>query len=227
MGNIRRRFLTPNSPLPGGNYVLKLIIPKDIQFIMHFLGALTDLAEEINWEKVGDMTPEQAAEYWSRILAAYEQEEETIPEVGMPLGSIVPYTGSSEPTNWLFCNGGTIAQEDYPELTAVIDSSYKDTINGIPIIRIPYLNGKFLMGEDPGTYDIRDEGGEAAHVLTVGEMPQHNHTIPRTSNVVSAGGSRYSPEGSQSAAVTGNAGGNEPHNNLPPFVVTRFIMRVK
>lgn len=226
MGKFRQKFLTPNSPLPGGNFVLKLIIPKDVQFVMHFLGALTDLAEEINWEEVGSMTPEEAAEIWSRILSAYEQSEEEETGVTMPIGSIVPYTGAVVPENWLMCDGSNVSQSEYPELTAVVDDALKDTINGVPIIRIPNLRGKFIMGEQPATHDMLETGGEETHTLTIAEMPSHTHGINR-SLVAAAGTQRRAVEGASSDVTTLSEGGDEPHNNLPPFIVLRYIMRVK
>lgn len=225
VGKFRDRFLTPNSPLPGGNFVLKLLIPADVQFVMHFLGALTDLAEEINWEQVGSMTPEEAAEIWSKILAAYEQTDEVTEMPTLPLASITPFAGYAVPEGWLDCDGSLVLATEYPDLYAAIDPHYKLLIGSTEYIRLPNLCGRVIVGYEDGVYDINDEGGAETHTLTVAEMPTHNHTIPRTSNVVSAGSSRYSPEGSQSAAVTGNAGGGEPHNNMQPYRVLRYIIR--
>lgn len=42
----------------------------------------------------------------------------------LPTGSILPYGGSTAPTGWLLCNGGTISRTTYENLFAVIGTSY-------------------------------------------------------------------------------------------------------
>lgn len=71
------------------------------------------------------------------------------------------------------------------------------------------------------TYKVNATGGEAAHTLTVNEMPAHRHTLDHTKL----------PNGSASAWTTtvtnmgGDAesttvvGGGAAHNNMPPYLV--------
>lgn len=109
--------------------------------------------------------------------------------------------------------------------------------------------GRCLIGAGTGT-DSRSEsktftagatGGEYNHVLTVGEMPSHNHSATtdtvanhtHTIRVITQGsdqnagdgGSNYwsdratSAAGSHSHTVTiNNNGSSTPHNNLPPYI---------
>ena len=91
------------------------------------------------------------------------------------------------------------------------------------------IQDKFLLcaGEK---YPAGTTGGEAEHVLTINEMPKHNHAIPNSN----AGGyNSYSPNMSSKgwiatppAAYTGNAGGNQPHNNMPPYQTVYVWKRI-
>lgn len=54
----------------------------------------------------------------------------------LPVGSIISFAGKVVPTGWLWCNGDTFNQNDYPTLYAVLGNS--DTL--------PNLNGRFLEG---------------------------------------------------------------------------------
>ena len=80
------------------------------------------------------------------------------------------------------------------------------------------------------TYAAGTTGGEATHTLKVEEMPSHNHAIEMTSNGVGYQIERV-PFGNQS--VWGNSnlpikptGGNQPHNNMPPYLAVYIWKRV-
>jgi len=68
------------------------------------------------------------------------------------------------------------------------------------------------------TYVVLAKGGEEKHQLSVAEIPSHSHEYNNESGI---DGNRsgqqdatYRRIGSQTSAV----GGDQPHNNLPPFV---------
>jgi hypothetical protein len=72
---------------------------------------------------------------------------------------------------------------------------------------------------------LTETGGEENHLLTVAQMPSHSHnTFRATGN----GDSLYpkievmGPEHNAISAPTQNAGGNQPHNIMPPFVALYF-----
>ena len=80
------------------------------------------------------------------------------------------------------------------------------------------------------TYAAGTTGGEATHTLKVEEMPSHNHAIEMTSGGVAYQVERV-PFGNQS--VWGNSnfpikptGGNQPHNNMPPYLAVYVWKRV-
>ena len=90
--------------------------------------------------------------------------------------------------------------------------------------------GQFLLGIDPeGVYtDIGDTGGEVEHTLSVNEMPSHTHTTEirgSVGNFSNSANNLYWQGGSGVASTYGNSknsnktGNNQPHNNMPPFVI--------
>lgn len=89
------------------------------------------------------------------------------------------------------------------------------------------ISSKFLLGTDD-LANIGNTGGEETHVLTVNEMPQHNHSHvvatrnnndheywglePQWQNT--RGGSQVEVDN----LVTQPAGGDQAHNNMPPYI---------
>lgn len=90
------------------------------------------------------------------------------------------------------------------------------------------IGGRFLLGADT-TYTAGSTGGEAAHTLTVDEMPKHNHGLD---NYNSAGNATpfLTVQHQEKIGYGGNvqtmyAGGNQPHNNLPPYLAVYMWRR--
>lgn len=71
------------------------------------------------------------------------------------------------------------------------------------------------------TYAAGSTGGEAAHVLTVDEMPEHRHVIGYGANVYASSYGALTPNaaqaGSSSSNASGAAGTSQAHNNMPPY----------
>lgn len=91
------------------------------------------------------------------------------------------------------------------------------------------IGGRFLLGAD-STYAAGSTGGEAAHTLTVDEMPRHNHEID---NLNASGNSTpfMTVQAQDKKGYGGNvqtmyAGGGKAHNNLPPYLVVYMWQRV-
>ena len=90
------------------------------------------------------------------------------------------------------------------------------------------IGGRFLLGAD-STYTAGSTGGEAAHTLTVDEMPRHNHEVD---NLDASGDATpymtvqaQDKKGHGGDVQTTFAGGGKAHNNMPPFLAVYMWKR--
>jgi len=91
------------------------------------------------------------------------------------------------------------------------------------------IEGKFLLGCNDA-YIAGTTGGEDEHILTIAEMPTHRHSVRtnQTRGGVYAAtqfttGIAYS---STDPNATVNAGGSQPHNNMPPYIAVYMWERI-
>ena len=93
-----------------------------------------------------------------------------------------------------------------------------------------YAEGRTLVGysnksSDPLSYKtMGNEFGENEHQLTVAETASHNHNAPTVRTNVDAdyGGRDLTVAG---WGLTGDEGGDQPHNNIQPSVVAAYWLR--
>ena len=88
------------------------------------------------------------------------------------------------------------------------------------------LTDRFLLGAG-NTYTNGNTGGAATVTLTVNQMPKHSHTVYRSTETGSFFGlTGISPsQTTQYAVNTTEAGNNEAHNNMPPYLVVYMWKR--
>lgn len=151
---------------------------------------------------------------------------------GVPVGSIIMWSGTTIPTGWALCDGTPPT---------------------------PNLRDKFIVGAGSTKYPIGMTGGEETHVLSQNEMPSHTHIQNAHSHGVNdpshrhttgsdgavassaigfAGANKISRTALTDAAATGvtingftavnqNTGLNAAHENRPPFYALAFIMKIQ
>ena len=68
----------------------------------------------------------------------------------IPIGSILPYAGSTAPNGFLFCDGSEVPRTTYSQLFNIIGYTYKDAslLIGYQSFAVPDLRGRFALGRD-------------------------------------------------------------------------------
>ena len=141
------------------------------------------------------------------------------------------------PKGWALCNGQLLPINQNQALFSLLGTTFGG--DGRVNFALPDMRGRVPIHVGTG-FTLGQRGGEAAHTLTVGELPQHNHTVTMTTTdgnvVVPAGnqlGSFNNAYGAPSnlvalapATVT-NVGGSQPHENMSPFLVVSYIIALQ
>lgn len=89
------------------------------------------------------------------------------------------------------------------------------------------IQGQFIFGAD-ATHALNSTGGSETVTLTTEQIPAHNHRPTGWTYQFQQGSSGYCL--SESSSVdnwtqnTTNAGGGQPHNNMPPYIA-KYIWR--
>ena len=153
-----------------------------------------------------------------------------------PIGAIAPFAGVTTPQNWLLCDGREVSREIYSELFAIIGTTW-GAGDGSTSFNLPDLRNRMPVGAGDD-YTLASKGGEKEHTLTVDEMPSHGHEVKDISYNVNfgradgGGGPNFPISGAGSGNSYGlvtalETGGNKPHNNMPPYTGTYYIIKAK
>jgi len=70
-------------------------------------------------------------------------------EIGVPVGTIVSFAGSTTPEGWLLCDGSLINRADFTHLFEAIGVGW-GAGDGATTFSLPDLRGRFLRGVDMG-----------------------------------------------------------------------------
>ena len=162
------------------------------------------------------------------------------------LAEIRIFTGNFAPKGWALCDGQLMPISQNTALFSLLGTTYGG--NGTSNFAIPNLQGCAPMqaGQGPGLNlrDLGETGGEQTVTLLQTEMPAHSHTAQAATGSSSvnpstnAWGSGQKGFGTIYAPSSGNnvqmhpfalsiAGGNQPHNNMPPFLGLTFIIALQ
>lgn len=153
----------------------------------------------------------------------------------------IPYA----PRGWAFCNGQLMAISQNQALFSLLGTVYGG--DGISTFALPNLQGSVPIGFS-AQYPIGAKGGEAAHALTLPEMPAHTHLVAcsdATGTVTSpannfhavstpkdGGGTVDTPYAPAAGAFMSPqavdiGGSGTPHNNLQPYQVLNFCIALQ
>ena len=164
------------------------------------------------------------------------------------LGEIRIFAGNFAPSGWALCNGQLMPISQNTALFSILGAMYGG--DGRTSFGLPDLMGAapLQLGQGQGLSQrfLGEVGGEETVTLLTSEMPAHTH-VP---NAVDAPGDSGSPVGhvwakasvSKSSVnqyapgpptqlmnpmAVGVTGGNQPHNNMPPYLCVTFIIALQ
>jgi microcystin-dependent protein len=145
------------------------------------------------------------------------------------------------PRGWALCNGQLLPINQNQALFSILGTTYGG--DGRVNFALPNLQSRVPVHATSGATRLGEAGGEAAHTLSVAEMPIHSHLKASVNQATSGtpaghvlaakprrGSNLYtSPPANQQindgpAAI---AGGNQAHLNLQPFLVLNFIIALQ
>jgi microcystin-dependent protein len=102
----------------------------------------------------------------------------------VPVGTIIPFAGSSVPEGFAACQGQLLDIRLFPVLFSVIGATYGG--DGRESFALPHLGGRTAIGinehESNGLseYDLGQRFGQETVTLTVQNLPSHNHQFNQT-----------------------------------------------
>ena len=157
----------------------------------------------------------------------------TGPERALSAGQIELYAGSVPPTGWTWCDGSEQSRTEYADLFAAIGTKY-GAGDGTTTFNLPNFGGRVGVGMDANQTEFNDlgaKGGEKAHKLTVNEMPSHKHIVKGMAGVDNrdfdgfyGGFAAADPATGAYDVETQPKGGDQPHNNLQPYITLTYII---
>ena len=156
------------------------------------------------------------------------------------VGEIRMFAGNFAPAGWSFCAGQLIAISQNAALFSLLGTTYGG--DGVNTFALPDLRSRMPVhaGTSPAgiTYIIGQAGGVETVTLLQSQMPSHNHSVACSSGdgnsddpsakvpAASATTLYTGPAGANAtmAANISSIGGNQPHENMPPFQAVNFII---
>ncbi|HKV40301.1 MAG TPA: tail fiber protein [Blastocatellia bacterium] len=151
------------------------------------------------------------------------------------------------PKGWAFCDGQILPLSQNTALFSLLGTTYGG--DGKSNFALPNMQGNTPMhpGQGPGLslHDLGETGGSDTVSLLESEIPSHSHTMMASSS----NGNRPTPAGTTLAKAlnatpyladnplppivqfsdnaVAPAGGDQPHNNLQPYLTLNFCIALQ
>jgi microcystin-dependent protein len=150
------------------------------------------------------------------------------------------------PKGWAFCAGQLLPISQNTALFSLLGTTYGG--DGKSNFALPNMQGNAPMfyGQGPGLplYDIGETGGSQTVTLLESEMPLHSHNLmgndnagdqstpaPNMCYAKASAGSFYQSTTTGLVQMNPNTiaptGGNQPHNNLMPYLTLNFCIALQ
>jgi microcystin-dependent protein len=146
------------------------------------------------------------------------------------------------PKGWAWCDGQLLPLSQNTALFSLLGTTYGG--NGESNFALPNLQGRSPMhpGQGPGLslHDLGETGGSETVSLLESEMPSHQHTMQAVSDsglqstpggALMARANLYDTMGPGNVMMSNQAlvpsGGDQPHNNLQPYLTFYFCIALQ
>lgn len=145
-------------------------------------------------------------------------------------GEVKLWSTATAPSGWLECDGAAVSRTTYAALFAVIGTTF-GAGDGSTTFNVPDLRGRAPIGRGTGSgltaRTLAATGGEETHVLTVGELAAHTHTVAVRNPTAGAGSGdvALANAATNNTKTSSSAGSDTAHNNMQPFIVMTFIIK--
>ena len=149
------------------------------------------------------------------------------------------------PKGWAFCDGQILPLSQNTALFSLLGTTYGG--DGKSNFALPNLqdNAPMHPGQGPGLslHDLGETGGSETVSLLESEIPSHSHSLrgdtldpadtnvpsPNASFALSTGGALY--QGTSNVqladAFLAPSGGDQPHNNMQPYLTLNFCIALQ
>ena len=165
----------------------------------------------------------------------------------IPTGSVISFAGDKAPDGWLLCDGKKYSNQTYPQLYSVISTKYvpqnhwihesNESTQPVQLFLVPDMRGRTSVGVDDKANRVTTNNtlgassGEEKHLLTLAEMPSHDHEIQCRPQTQLGGLYPHDiivPGITQNITVsrtTNHSGNNQSHNNMQPYLMLNYIIK--
>jgi len=172
--------------------------------------------------------------------------------LAIPASAQTPYLGEVDlvafnfaPVGWAMCQGQLLPISQNPALFALLGTTYGG--DGIQTFALPDLRGRRIVGAGQGlglsNYVVGQTGGVENVTVLINQIPSHTHPVSASMAV----GTALTPTGNYWASQTstnlysnaptstanlasqaiGLSGGNQPHNNISPYLALNYIIAME
>jgi microcystin-dependent protein len=153
------------------------------------------------------------------------------------LSEIRLFSFNFAPKGWALCDGQLLPINQNQALFSLLGTTYGG--NGTTNFALPNLQGRVPIHQG-NSFTLGEAGGESVHTLIVNEMPDHTHGVKASSNPAGTSDPAgafwaqaallaYSSKSNVGMApqAIANAGGSQPHENMPPYLVINFCIALQ
>jgi len=215
-----QRLRTDDVPIDGVSYKYWLLRVPNVDLIRSaVLGALSRVAYWSNWVQDGNMSAEETAQEIKQMILG-------IKDMNFLIGLMVMSYADNPDDSLLLADGSTYAKADYPELWEYTPNSMKTATH----FDVVDMSDRFPVGASATKPELTTAGQESV-VLTVPELPSHNHVYDKpVAGLDIEGVGVPDPLAISNPMIpTGTTftGSNQAHDNMPPYTSLSFYVVAK